>query len=208
MGFALNTDAGTQSIPAGTDRIPTSKCNYYRFEDLVWQTLRSELRNIRYNQYNFELQRFAVRFAAQQITINEDLRQIGETLGLSSGPTAARDSITALNDLLTAQNQFLGVWVFYEVQRRNLDQDLGTIRVDGENIWCDPGDITSAAYGFENEVPQQDQANLEPAPILNVNSNDVSEFVAPVISNGTSGRLALRPMLLYVPYLNLNCRSL
>jgi hypothetical protein len=129
-----------------------AKRNYYRFEDGVWQTLRSQLRNIRYNQYNFELQRYAVRIAAQQITINEDLRQIRETLSLASGPTAARDSVSALQDLLTAQNTFLGVWVFYESQRRNLDQDLGTIRVDNENIWIDPGAITSTAYGFAPDV--------------------------------------------------------
>ncbi len=125
-----------------------AKRTYYRFEDTVWQTLRSELRNIRYNQYNFELQRYAVRIAAQQITINEDLRQIRESLSLASGPTAARDSVSALADLLTAQNTFLGVWVFYEAQRRNLDQDLGTIRVDDSNLWVDPGSITSQAYGF------------------------------------------------------------
>ena len=125
-----------------------AKRTYYRFEDTVWQTLRSELRNIRYNQYNFELQRYAVRIAAQQITINEDLRQIRESLSLASGPTAARDSVSALADLLTAQNTFLGVWVFYEAQRRNLDQDLGTIRVDDTNIWVDPGSITSQAFGF------------------------------------------------------------
>ena len=125
-----------------------AKRTYYRFEDTVWQTLRSELRNIRYNQYNFELQRYAVRIAAQQITINEDLRQIRESLSLASGPTAARDSVSALADLLQAQNTFLGVWVFYEAQRRNLDQDLGTIRVDENNIWVDPGSITSQAYGF------------------------------------------------------------
>lgn len=125
-----------------------AKRAYYRFEDGVWQTLRSELRNIRYNQYNFELQRYAVRIAAQQITINEDLRQIRESLSLASGPTAARDSVSALQDLLNAQNTFLGVWVFYEAQRRNLDQDLGTIRVDENNIWVDPGSITSQAFGF------------------------------------------------------------
>lgn len=130
-----------------------AKRNYYRFEDAIWQQLRSELRNLRYNRYNFELQRYAVRIAAQQIIINEDLRQIRESLSLASGPTAARDSVSALQDLLNAQNTFLGVWVFYEAQRRNLDQDLGTIRVDGENIWCDPGPITSEAYGFAPSEP-------------------------------------------------------
>lgn len=131
-----------------------AKRNYYRFEDAVWQTLRSQLRNLRYNSYNFELQRYAVRMAAQQIMINEDLRQIQESLSLNSRPTAARDSVTALQDLLNTQNTFLGVWVFYEAQRRNLDQDLGTIRVDGDNIWCDPGPITAAAFGMSQSPAQ------------------------------------------------------
>ncbi|AMV31170.1 hypothetical protein VN12_03565 [Pirellula sp. SH-Sr6A] len=131
-----------------------AKRNYYRYEDAVWQQLRSEIRNLRYNQYNFELQRYAVRIAAQQIIINEDLRLIRENLSLASGPTAARDSVSALQDLLNAQNTFLGVWVFYEAQRRNLDQDLGTIRVDGENIWVDPGPITSEMYGFPRATPE------------------------------------------------------
>lgn len=170
-----------------------AKRNYYRFEDLVWQTLRSELRNIRYNQYNFELQRYAVRIAAQQITINEDLRQIRETLALNSGPTAARDSISALNDLLTAQNQFLGVWVFYEAQRRNLDQDLGTIRVDAENIWCDPGEITSSAYGFGNGGMNQNSTGSEFAPVFPMEQYGAVDSVPPVISNGAVGPLNVGP---------------
>ncbi|MEQ1827665.1 MAG: hypothetical protein ABL921_17025, partial [Pirellula sp.] len=162
-----------------------AKRNYYRYEDAVWQTLRSELRNIRYNQYNFELQRFGVRIAAQQITINEDLRQIQESLSLASGPTAARDSISALNDLLTAQNQFLGVWVFYEAQRRNLDQDLGTIRVDADNIWCDPGDITSGAYGLGGgSMAPQDFT--EDGQVFYTDPNESLEMAPPVIMDTSS----------------------
>ncbi len=159
-----------------------AKRNYYRYEDGVWQTLRAQIRNLRFNQYNFELQRYAVRIAAQQISINEDLRQIRENLSLASGPTAARDSVSALQDLLNAQNTFLGVWVFYEAQRRNLDQDLGTIQVDSENIWVDPGAITSQLYGFPQaspmEIIEQDRLNAIPnreEPILayTAQQNDV-----------------------------------
>ncbi len=128
-----------------------AKRAFYLFEDSIWQTLRGELRNLQFNQFNFELQRYAVRVAAQQILLNEDLRQIRETLSQASGPTAARDSVSALNDLLQAQNTFLNVWVFYEAQRRNLDQDLGTIRVDAENIWCDPGSITAERFMVESQ---------------------------------------------------------
>lgn len=120
--------------------------SYYQFEDAVWLTLRSQLRNLRFNQINFELQRYAVRVAAEQITLNEDLRQIRESQNQASGPTAARDSVSALQDLLQAQNTFLGVWVFYEVQRQNLDQDLGTLRLDECGNWLDPGPISMNNY--------------------------------------------------------------
>lgn len=148
-----------------------AKRNYYRYEDAVYQALRSELRNIRFNTFNFELQRYAVRIAAQQITINEDLRQIRESLSVAS-PTAARDSVDALRDLLNAQNTFLGVWVFYEAQRRTLDQDLGTIRVDEDNIWIDPGPITSETIGFFNqmndadEIPPMQEIQLGQSPLI------------------------------------------
>ncbi|MDZ4849264.1 MAG: hypothetical protein SGI77_08215 [Pirellulaceae bacterium] len=142
-----------------------AKRAFYLYEDTVWQTLRSQLRNIRFSQYNFELQRYAVRVAADQILVNEDLRQIRETLSQASGPTAARDSVSALNDLLTAQNTFLNVWVFYEGQRRNLDQDLGTMQVDAEGIWCDPGSITAERYLVEGQpMLLQDDTQRSPTP--------------------------------------------
>lgn len=174
-----------------------AKRAYYRFEDGIWQTLRSELRNIRYNQYNFELQRYAVRIAAQQITINEDLRQIRESLSLASGPTAARDSVSALQDLLNAQNTFLGVWVFYEAQRRNLDQDLGTIRVDENNIWVDPGSITSQGFGFrgssgDNAMPWND--GMQPMDVAPPVMMDTTAIPSPA-NPGIMAKAATPPTL-------------
>ncbi|MCC6510409.1 MAG: hypothetical protein IT423_15005, partial [Pirellulaceae bacterium] len=87
------------------------------------------------------------RGAALQISINEDLRQIRETLNQASGPTAARDTVSALSDLVNAQNLFVGVWVNYEALRRNLDLDLGTMQIDSEGLWIDPGPIRSDTVG-------------------------------------------------------------
>ncbi len=126
-----------------------AKRSYYQFEDTVWTNLRTALRTIRLNQYNFELQRYAVRGATMQISINEDLRQIRETLSQASGPTAARDTVQALGDLVQAQNLFIGVWVNYEALRRNLDLDLGTMEIDAEGLWIDPGPIRSDTLGGE-----------------------------------------------------------
>lgn len=121
--------------------------SYYQYEDSVWTTMRGYLRSIRQNQLSFEIQRFAVQTAAQQISINEDLRQVSETLGTVSGPTAARDAVTALNALLSTQSQLIGIYVNYEALRRNLDLDLGTMQVDAEGLWIDPGSIRPETVG-------------------------------------------------------------
>ncbi len=152
-----------------------AKRSYYVFEDTVWTNLRTALRTIRLNQYNFELQRYAVRGAALQISITEDLRQIRETLSQASGPTTARDAVSALSDLVNAQNLFLGVWVNYEALRRNLDLDLGTMQIDSEGLWVDPGPIRPDTVGgvlgpailnyglSEGDMMLQEQINAMPA---------------------------------------------
>lgn len=115
--------------------------SYYAFEDGVARTLRSELRAIANQQINFELQRLAVLEAARQIDRNEDIRIQQELGNQATGATAARDAVSALSDLLTAQNNFMNIWVNYEAQRRTLDFDLGMMVLDNEGIWCDPGEI-------------------------------------------------------------------
>jgi hypothetical protein len=79
--------------------------------------------------------------AAQQIDRNEDIRINGELTAQGARATAARDAVSALSDLLAAQNAFLAQWAAYEALRRGLDLDLGTMQLDGEGIWIDPGSI-------------------------------------------------------------------
>lgn len=123
-----------------------AKRTYYRFEDGVWQSMRTTLRTIRQRQLSFEIQRFAVQTATQQISVNADIRQINETLGQVS-PTAARDAVTALSDLLTTQNNLIGTFVNYEALRRSLDLNMGTMQIDSEGIWIDPGPIRADTMG-------------------------------------------------------------
>lgn len=149
-----------------------AKRTYYQYEDNVWTTLRSQLRALHQNQLNFELQRYAVRIAASQITLNEDIRQINEALSQASGPTAARDSVSALSDLLQAQNTFLGVWVFYEAQRRNLDMDLGTMQLYGDGTWIDPGPIRAGRY-YEQPAIENPAALQELPPEIRMEEQGI-----------------------------------
>ncbi|MEQ1854644.1 MAG: hypothetical protein ABMA01_24010, partial [Chthoniobacteraceae bacterium] len=61
------------------------------------------------------------------------------------GATTARDLVSALSDLLSAQNDFLGVWVSYEVLRMLVDFELGTMQLTNDGRWSDPGPLTGEA---------------------------------------------------------------
>ena len=119
---------------------------FYTFEDRVSQSLRATLRAIVENQLNFELQRQQVLVAIAQVELTQLRLQRPPRPGEDSqfGATTARDLVQALSGLLSAQNQFLSVWVDYEVQRLNLDLDLGTMRLDDRGIWIDPGEIVES----------------------------------------------------------------
>lgn len=114
---------------------------YYQFEDGIWSLLRGTVRQLGQNQLNFELGRQSVRIAAAQIELNEDIRQLRDARGLSSGPTAARDTITALDALLDSQNALLDIYVNYEVVRQGLFLDLGTMELTADGLWMDPGEL-------------------------------------------------------------------
>lgn len=180
--------------------------SYYQFIDGVATTLRGELRTIQRNQLNFEVQRYAVRTAAEQIDLNEDIRKIREAGGLSSGPTAARDTVSALSDLLSAQNNFLSVWVNYEVLRRRLDLDLGTMQLDERGLWIDPGPV-GGEYGLpmplaggacapESEItpgdgPSDETETIEARPLPNRTPRSLPGPDAPPIPPVDRGALPL-----------------
>jgi hypothetical protein len=139
--------------------------SYYQFEDGINRSLRDTLRTLQLNQQNFEIRREAVRAADLQIELNEDIRRLQEASRQPTGPTAARDAVSALSDLLQAQNDFLSVWVTYELLRRTLDLDLGTMQLDAEGMWIDPGPIGPATGYPGVEVDLEDPCWPGPANI-------------------------------------------
>ncbi|MGQ9573811.1 MAG: TolC family protein [Thermoguttaceae bacterium] len=125
--------------------------NYYAFEDRVDQILRSSLRDIRLTQLDFELRREAVFLAVKQVDLTRRRvaapPRIGQKEGL--GPNTGRNLVQALQQLLSAQNSLLSAWVDSEIQRMNLDFDLGTMQLDDNGMWIDPGPIDA---GFLRRV--------------------------------------------------------
>jgi hypothetical protein len=125
--------------------------NYYKLVDQINRSLRLSLRTIQLNDLNFELRREAVQVALRRyhFTLLDLDRPASRTApagpgqlaegGEDFGATTARDMVDALSGLQNAQNDFLSVWVNYEVQRLSLDFDLGTMQLDPNGQWIDPG---------------------------------------------------------------------
>lgn len=117
--------------------------DYMLFEDRISQSLRNTLRIIQLSQINLEVRRAAVQVAIAQV----DIARLSLNPPVQPGkvsrasPTAARDLVSALSDLLDAQNDFLSVWVSYETLRVLLDFEMGTMQLDPSGIWIDPGPI-------------------------------------------------------------------
>jgi hypothetical protein len=62
------------------------------------------------------------------------------------------------------QNDFLSVWVNYEVQRMSLDFDLGSMQLDDCGLWIDPGAITAENLGLGD--PSDSLETIFPEPIF------------------------------------------
>jgi hypothetical protein len=141
---------------------------YYAYEDAVVQTLRNTLRTIQLNQLDFELAREAVQVAIAQVELTQLRLQRPPKPGEEQtfGATTARDLVQALSGLLSAQDSFLGLWVDYEVQRMNLDLDLGTMRLDDRGVWIDPGEIVPGpTRAGEQAGPVNLDLDAEPGPV-------------------------------------------
>lgn len=117
--------------------------DYYAIEDSIRQSLRDTLRTIELNKLNFEVQRLAVEVAISQVDESQLRLQTPPKPGETSrfGDTLAQDLVRNLTNLLRAQNDFLGIWVDQEVQRVNLDLDMGTMELDSRGIRIDAGPV-------------------------------------------------------------------
>lgn len=144
---------------------------YMAFVDRIHQGLRATLRTLELNQLNFELRRAAVLVAINQVNLTRlrltEPPRPGEEFVF--GATTARDLVDSLDRLLSVQNEFLSVWVDYEVQRLGLDFDLGTMRLDHRGIWIDPGEIIGSDPNVTSLIdpeprPYDYDADIGPSP--------------------------------------------
>jgi hypothetical protein len=158
-----------------------------QYEDSVHQTLRVLLRELEQLRVNLEIQRRAVVIAIRRVdqtreTLNTPPQppQPGEPT-TSLGPTAALNLLTALNDLLSSQNNFMSVWLNYYATRMRLARELGTMQLDEQGLWVDvplteaarmpaseveiPPDVPDALLKALDDVPPSRWPSVESAPL-------------------------------------------
>ena len=115
--------------------------------DEIHRSLRADLRQIRLDQFNLELRRLAVDVAITQtdvarLKLIEPEKPVSDGKTAAISPTVARDLVDALTYLQSTQFDLITVWGDYEVRRRQLDYDLGTMELDERGMWTDPGPLT------------------------------------------------------------------
>lgn len=125
----------------------SARREYYTYVDSVNADLRNILRNIEINMVEFEIKRNTILAA----TIRVDMMQLKMDQPPQRGgkidTNTADQLIRALDGLMTSQNEFLSIWVAYQTQRMLLDLKMGTMELDPQGRWIDPGTITKDRTG-------------------------------------------------------------
>lgn len=187
---------------------------FVAFEDNARENIREIIRKIDLCQMSFELQRASVLVSMSQYDQRRlQLERPPKPKETSSfGDSFARDLIDALDSLLTSQNQIMNEWLQYESMRMALDYALGTMQIDENGQWIDPGSmsnicparsgslqetrdssVSSATNSIVNPFAQPNNANDVLEDVLN-GTTDFNSPTVPTTSPFTPEEIALPPV--------------
>ncbi|MCP4890883.1 MAG: hypothetical protein GY904_30345, partial [Planctomycetaceae bacterium] len=185
------------------------KRDFYQFEDSISNSLRGIERAINVNKANFEISRLKLATSLSTVEINNLELDAPVQPGGRTSQTGLSNQITqGINSLTSAQNSVLSTWLTYEIARRVLDFDMGTMLLDEKGRGIDPGPIDSmigqraaealgieldcqfcdgvAAPGFvapplnSRELPSIVDPNPADEPAVEIeNRSSRNEFIAP-----------------------------
>jgi hypothetical protein len=116
--------------------------DYYTYVDSVNADIRRILRDAQLYQLDFEIARNAVLTATKRVDVWQLKMEQPPARGQKIETSTATQLIGALDGLMTSQNEFLNMWVSYQTQRMLLDLNMGTMELDMQGRWIDPGVIT------------------------------------------------------------------
>ena len=140
--------------------------NYYLYVDAVHADLRNTIRNLQMSRINFEINRNAVLVGTVRVDVMQLRMERPPARGGRIDTDTSRQLISALDGLLTSQNSLLGTWVSHQTQRMHLDFGMGTMTLDNQGRWIDPGAVGSTAVGSTTAVTAPTLApEVRPLPV-------------------------------------------
>ncbi len=111
------------------------------FEDQVKLQIRVSWRNLEVLKQNLETQRQAVTGVGGPVRQRGRTGQCPPVPGQQRGGTAGlqgQNLQRALQNVLSAQNGLISIWVDYETSRLNIYRDMGIMEIGPDGVWADP----------------------------------------------------------------------
>jgi hypothetical protein len=141
-----------------------------QLEDTIKLDVRDEWRRLKLFTENFETSRQNLRIAAIQLDLAVEnasitqgqgqagIPQVGQFARGTGGGNQGLNLLNALQTILNAQNDLIGIWVEYERNRINIYLDMDIMQIDERGVWID------SAYQGPSLTPPALQS--EPADVL------------------------------------------
>ena len=123
-----------------------TKRTYYQFEDQISAQIREIIRLLEVVKLSYEISRIQVKNSVDEVQLASYNLVRPPAPGSTNsrvGDQTANNLIRALGNLLNNQNALIRNWVQYEVLRRQLDFNMGTMQLDERGFWIDPIEITT-----------------------------------------------------------------
>lgn len=166
-----------------------SKRRFYEFEDSVSRNLRATERALIQNKTQFEFNRLNLKASLETVEFN-NLNLDAPAQPNRSSVGLSRDITQGINSLTQAQDGLLSTWLLYQVARRNLDFDMGTMLLDENGRGIDPGPIDSMigqraaeALGIEIDCQFCDGVAAPGFVAPPLDSSDLPSVVDPQLDN-------------------------
>ena len=107
--------------------------NYMEAEDVVKNTLRSEVRSLKINRLNFQIIRQQLIAATRRVDEAQINLRAPTNDNISTSRT--RDLLEALQALLDARNGLIQSWIDYETSRITLFVEMELLYLDDSGVW-------------------------------------------------------------------------
>jgi hypothetical protein len=108
---------------------------FMAFQDNIVRSIRQDVRQLTTDRLNFDINRQSLVATARQIEQNQYSLLFGDNRNVQADTTSI---LTALNNLLSAQNTLIAQWFSYERGRLRLLLDMEQFQVDDDGIYRDP----------------------------------------------------------------------